>query len=195
VQRVQQRYDRTRDLKGKFKQVYSDRLYGRERISYGYLFVKKPGMMRWNYASPERKAFISDGKVLWVWEPADKQAFRNPLDDKSLSSGLAFLLGAGRLADTFDVGYATEARDRIGGDGQLVLKLTPKKPTAQYDYLVLVVRPSDHAVVESMVVTPHATNRMIFSELVFNSRLQDHRFRFRPDPETRVIDGSASKEP
>ncbi len=37
----------------------------------------------------------TDGKVLWVHEPEDKQAFRNPLDTSTLSTALTFLLGKG----------------------------------------------------------------------------------------------------
>lgn len=195
VQAVQARYEGTHDLKGKFKQVYTDQLYGRSRTSYGYLFVKKPGMMRWNYAAPERKAFISDGKVLWVWEPADKQAFRNPLDLRTLSTGLTFLLGAGELRREFNIAFATDPRDRLGGPDDAVLKLTPKQPSAQLDYLVLVVRRSDHAVVESMIVNESSTNHLLFSQLVFNSRLGNERFRFRPSADTRVVEGAKPERP
>lgn len=195
VQAVQARYEGTRDLKAQFKQVYTDQLYGRSRTSYGYLFVKKPGMMRWNYAAPERKAFISDGKVLWVWEPADKQAFRNPLDLRTLSTGLTFLLGAGDLRREFEIGLASAPRDRLGGPDDVVLKLTPKQPSAQLDYLVLVVRRVDHAVVESMIVNESSTNHLIFSQMVFNTRLGNERFRFRPSADTRVVEGAKLERP
>jgi outer membrane lipoprotein carrier protein len=187
---MQALYNTTRDLKGKFKQVYTDTLYNRKRTSYGYLYVRKPGKMRWNYVKPERKAFISDGKVLWVWEPADKQAFRNPLDSKTLSTGLTFLLGSGDLLREFNVAYATARKNRLGGPSHLVLKLTPKVKTAQYKYLVLAVRPTDFAVEESMVVSKHSRNHFIFSRLKFNTRVGSRRFIFRPPKGTRVVDGS-----
>ena len=190
VRKMQALYNTTRDLKGKFKQVYTDTLYNRKRTSFGYLYVKKPGMMRWNYVKPERKAFISDGKVLWVWEPADKQAYRNPLDTKTLSTGLTFLLGSGDLPREFNASYVTARKDRLGGPSHLVLKLTPKVSTAQYKYLVLAVRPTDFAVEESMVVSRHNRNHFIFSHLKFNTRLRAWRFKFRPPKGTRVVDGS-----
>jgi len=194
VAKMQRLYNRIKDLKGKFKQVYTDTLYNRRRTSFGYLFVKKPGMMRWNYASPEKKAFISDGKVVWIWEPADKQAFRNPLDSSSLSSGLTFLLGSGDLSQEFDISYATDAKDRLGSPQHLVLKLVPKTPTPQYDYLLFAVRPSDYAVSESMLVSRNSTNHILFSKLVFNSGIDKRRFRFKPGPDTRVIDTSALRK-
>ncbi|MBW2732567.1 MAG: outer membrane lipoprotein chaperone LolA [Deltaproteobacteria bacterium] len=190
VGKVQSLYNTTKDLKGKFKQVYTDTLYNRVRTHHGYLYVKKPGKMRWNYSSPERKSFISDGKMLWVYEPRDKQAFKNPLNTDTLSTGLTFLLGSGKLQDEFNVSYATEKKDLVGGPDHFVLKLTPKKPTAQYEYLVLAVRKSDFVVEESMIVGKHARNHFVFTTLKFDTGLQDWRFRFKPPKDVRVVDGS-----
>ena len=190
VKRMQAFYNETKDLKSKFKQVYTDTLYNRQRTSYGYLYVRKPGMMRWNYVRPERKAFVADGKELWVWEPEDKQAFRNPLSTSTLSTGLTFLLGSGDLTKEFRVSRATKSEGQLGGPDSVVLKLLPIEPTAQYQHLLLAVRPSDYAVTESMVVSKSARNHFIFSQLKTNTRLSKGRFRFRPPAGTRIIDGS-----
>jgi outer membrane lipoprotein carrier protein len=194
VAAMQAFYAGTKDLKGKFKQVYTDTLYDRKRTSYGYLYVRKPGMMRWNYVSPERKAFIVDGKEVWVWEPEDKQAFRNALNVETLSTGLTFLLGSGKLSREFRVDYATDPKDLLGGPDELSLRLEPIKPTAQYRYIVLAVRAADNAVTESMVVSKHSRNHFFFTELATNTRLQRSRFSFTPPPGTRVINSAGKSE-
>ena len=33
--------------------------------------------MRWEYAAPERKLFVSDGQTMWAYEPEANQAFRH----------------------------------------------------------------------------------------------------------------------
>jgi outer membrane lipoprotein carrier protein len=187
VGKMQAFYARTVDLKGSFKQVYTDLLYDRKRTSYGYVYVRKPGMMRWNYAKPEKKSFIADGKELWVWEPEDKQAFRNPLDIHTLSTGLTFLLGTGDLLKEFEASLSTE---KLGGPDAIVLKLVPKKPTAQYEYLLFALRADDFTVGESMVVSKHSRNHFAFTSLEFNTKLPKSRFVFKPPPDTRVIDGT-----
>jgi outer membrane lipoprotein carrier protein len=192
VTKVQAFYNKTKDLKGKFKQVYTDTLYNKQRTHYGYLYVRKPGMMRWNYVKPEKKSFIADGKELWVYEPDDKQAFRNPLSTANLSTGLTFLLGQGDLTKEFDVAYASE---QLGGPGDLVLKLTPKKPTAQYQHIVMVVSPKDYAVSESMVVSKHNKNHFVFTAIEVNTRLARALFVFRPRADVRVIDGAKLQRP
>jgi outer membrane lipoprotein carrier protein len=184
VVKMQAFYNKTKDLKGKFKQVYTDTLYNRQRTSYGYFYVKKPGMMRWNYLKPERKAFIADGKELWVWEPEDQQAFRNPLSTNTLSTGLPFLLGTGDLRKEFIISYA---EDKLGGPGDIVLKLKPKSPTAQYLYVLLVLKSNDFSVSESMVVNKTSRNHFIFTNLEINTRVPKSRFQFTPPPGTKII--------
>ncbi len=190
VAKMQALYNKTRDFKGSFKQVFTDALYNRKRTSYGYLWVKKPGRMRFEYSYPEKKYFIADGKRLWVYEPRDKQAFKNPLSTKTLSSGLTFLFGSGNLTKTFNAAYATAKKYQLGGPKHLVLKLTPKTPTAQYKFLVIAVRPGDYVVEESMVVSKHNTNHFTFSNLRFDTRVRNGRFRFKPPTGVRVIDGA-----
>ena len=189
AKKMQALYNKTKDFKGKFKQVYTDSLYNRKRTSYGYLWVKKPGRLRFNYSYPEPKYFISDGKLLWVYEPKAKQAFKNPLSTKTLSTGLTFLLGSGNLLKEFNVSYATDKKYQLGSPKHLVLKLSPKKRTSQYRFLVLAVRATDHAVEESMVVGKHNTNHFFFFNLKFDTGVRNSRFAFRPPANVRVING------
>ena len=84
-------------------------------------------------------------------------------------------------------GYVERKADRLGGPNDLVLKLTPIKPTAQYAYLLLAVRPTDYMVVESMVVSKHSRNHFIFSKIHTNTKMSKKRFRFRPPPGTRIL--------
>jgi outer membrane lipoprotein carrier protein len=193
VAKMQAFYLKTKDLKGNFKQVYTDTLYNRERTSYGYLYVRKPGMMRWNYVKPEKKSFIADGKELWVHEPEDKQAFRNPLSTNNLSTGLTFLFGTGDLQKEFNI---TVAKEKLGAPGDVVLMLAPKVATAQYTHILLAVRPgSDFTVGESMVVGKTNRNHFIFTHLEFNTKLPKSRFQFRPSADTRVINGATLNRP
>ena len=186
VMKMQSFYNATQDLKGDFKQVYTDALYGRQRTSYGYLYVRKPGMMRWNYVKPEKKSFIADGKILWIWEPEDKQAFRNALSTDTLSSGLTFLLGTGDLLKEFSV---EASKEQLGAPEDILLKMTPQKATPQYSYILLALRPQDFSVRESVVVGKQNRNHFIFGEIQRNTKLSIKVFQFKPSADTKVIDG------
>ena len=49
--------------------------------------------------------------------------------------------------------------------------------------------------VESMIVNESSTNHLIFSQMVFNTRLGNERFRFRPSADTRVDEGAKLERP
>jgi outer membrane lipoprotein carrier protein len=54
--------------------------------------------MRWDYTSPRRKIFVTDGTTAWFYVPGERQARRTPLkklDD--LRSPLRYLLGRTKL--------------------------------------------------------------------------------------------------
>src|SRR6202011_4143087 len=64
------------------------------RSEGGTLMLRKPGRMRWDYSQPKGKLFVSDGKNLWLYTPADNRAERMKLQEsEDMRAPLAFLLG------------------------------------------------------------------------------------------------------
>ena len=88
---IQARYALTTDIKGKFKQTFRDSLYNAKRVSYGYMYAKRPSMARWEYVKPATKAFITNGRRLWVWEKQHKQVFVSNLPPGT-NAALSFML-------------------------------------------------------------------------------------------------------
>ena len=79
---------------------------GRKTNSAGEVMFKKPGRMRWDYEKPDKSSYITDGGVLWLYEPDDKQAFKQKLESSQLPAALSFLTGKGKLATEFDITFA-----------------------------------------------------------------------------------------
>jgi outer membrane lipoprotein carrier protein len=93
---VDEHYNNLRSLQADFIETY--RGAGAPRVESGTLWLKKPRKMRWEYRSPQEKLFVSNGKVVWFYSPADRQARKSDfkkLDD--LRSPIAFLLGKTKL--------------------------------------------------------------------------------------------------
>ena len=63
---LQAKYDRIRDFSADFTQVYESGVLKRKLTEKGKLQVKKPGRMRWDYTSPEKKLFVSDGSRIYL---------------------------------------------------------------------------------------------------------------------------------
>jgi outer membrane lipoprotein carrier protein len=56
--------------------------------------LRKPGRMRWDYSQPKGKLFISDGKFMWLYTPAENRAEKMKLQESDdMRAPLAFLLG------------------------------------------------------------------------------------------------------
>ena len=185
VDAMQKVYDGTTEFTGNFTQKYTYTLLRRTQESKGSVKFKKPGLMRWDYAAPAAKAFVVDGKSLWVYQPEDKNAFVNAcFQQDGLTASVAFLWGQGKIKEQFGVawfkGVFGEATDNH-------LELTPKKPNAVFAKLIIVVDPKTSRVKQSIVVDPSGNvNQFIYNDLKFNSGLGAKDFSFTPPTGTHV---------
>jgi chaperone LolA len=192
VTKVQGYYANAQKLRARFEQRYTNAVTERSSMSEGRMWVVKPGKMRWDYTKPDKKHFISDGKTLWVYEEAEKQAFQQSLEDQVLPVAVTFLYGKGDLAAEFDA--ALDA-GKYGEKGDLVVKLTPKKPEAQYKNLWLVVDPADFHVKQSVILEASDNlNHFFFYDLALNDKanVADKHFAFVPPAGVRIVKPQAA---
>ena len=108
----------------------------------GHVLVKKPGKMRWDYTAPEKKLFVSDGVKIYSYMPAGQAGDRQRAcrsDDEATTPAL-FLAGKGNLTRDFTPSLV----DAPAGTppARRALKLVPKSPQRDYDWLVLAVDPA-----------------------------------------------------
>ena len=117
---VQARYDRVRDFTADFTHTYTGGVLKKQVVERGTIQVKKPGRMRWRYTNPEEKLFVSDGRQIYSYVPADRQVIVSPMpaEDRATTAAL-FLTGKGDLARDFTAKPASVpagAPPRLGGD-------------------------------------------------------------------------------
>ncbi|HET6280748.1 MAG TPA: outer membrane lipoprotein chaperone LolA [Polyangia bacterium] len=187
VDRVQHRYDAAGDFRARFTQTLTNPTFNRKSTSSGEVLLKKPGRMRWNYEKPEPKMYLADGDLLWLYEPEDKQAFKQELKSSQLPAALAFLTGKGKLSDEFEISFAPNPG--YGSARDYVLLLQPKRAQAQVKSLMFVVDPTSFHVRESILVDGQGNiNDMLFSDVKVGTGLPDASFRWTPPAGVRVID-------
>ncbi len=187
LERMQKRYDQAKDFRARFSQNYRRAVVGRSTLSTGTITFKKPGRMRWDYDKPEARMFLSNGQVLWLYEPTEKQAFKQDLKTSQLPAALAFLMGKGQIVDEFDVTFAKD--DHHGRPGDFHLALSPKQPQSAYKSILFIVDPKDFLVRESVLVDSQGnTNHFVFDGLQVNGKVPDSVFRWSPPAGVRVID-------
>jgi outer membrane lipoprotein carrier protein len=193
LEHMQKRYDQAKDFRARFSQNYSRAVVGRSTLSTGTLAFKKPGRMRWDYDKPEPRMFLSNGQVLWLYEPTEKQAFKQDLKSSQLPAALAFLMGKGKIADEFEVAFAKESSDAKtklpGRPEDIRLALSPKRPQSAYKSILFVVDPKEFLVRESLLVDAQGNaNHFVFDGIEVNTKLADGLFRWTPPAGVRVVD-------
>ncbi len=176
--RIQQRYDTIRDFEADFIQTYEGGVLRTKTTERGTLAVKRPGRMRWVYAKPERKEFVSDGVRVYSYLPADKQVIVSPVPPENQATTPAlFLAGKGQLVRDF-----TSSLAELPGaaPGVLVLKLVPKRADPELEWLILAVDPTTLQI-RQLVATDRQGGRsaFTFSNLKENRGLSDKIFEFR----------------
>jgi len=178
ARKVQESYERTRDLEARFVQTYTYAGFGRKQVSKGTLRVKKPGMMRWDYASPTPKTIAVKGSRLVQWEPEENQAFVDEhFDASAMSAAVTFLLGKGDLAREFDLAESP--------GGSLVLR--PKEPDPRVDAIELVVS-GDGSVQATRVVDGSGNvNEVRFEDVKRNAGLPDSAFDLKLPRDVRRV--------
>jgi len=187
LERMQKRYDQAKDFRARFTQDYRRAVVGRTTHSTGKLAFKKPGRMRWDYDAPEPRMFLASGQVMWLYEPTEKQAFKQDVRTSQLPAALAFLMGKGKLVDEFEVSFAKEAK--AGRPGDFRLALSPKKPQSTYKSILFVVDPNEFLVRESVLVDAQGnTNHFTFDGLDVNGKVSDSLFKWTPPAGVRVVD-------
>jgi outer membrane lipoprotein carrier protein len=181
--RVQARYDRMHELEARFTQRTYSALSPSGDLTTGRVALAKPGKMRWSYETPEPSLVVSDGATLWIYDPAAREAQKLAVGEQFLSgAAFQFLLGSGRIADSFRV-----AADRCDAP-RAHLTLTPKID-ATYQSLELEVDTASGEAHATAVLDLFGNRTEVeFTELRYDSGLGASTFRFVPDPGVRVIE-------
>lgn len=187
-------YEQTRDFQASFKQVYTDVAAGDKKQSFGRIYFKRPGMMRFDYYKLKagkqllEKNLVSDGKAFWIYEQEFQQVFKECLTDNQLPTALRFLMGQGNLKEEFNIELTKNSKPSLPE-----LKLVPKKPTSKYKELRFILDPKTFQVVKTTVYDPYGnTNELFFDKILLNKNLEDKGFKFVPPKGARQLNPDKS---
>jgi len=173
--RVQARYNTIRDFTADFTQRQTSPLLPRPVLERGDVKVKKPGRMRWTYATGDRNQVVSDGTMIYFYFPNDRYVSPSPMpkgDDAP--TALLFLAGQGNLTRDFVVSLPP---DQPAGEWQLQLR--PRAREADFETLTLEVDRATLAFRGLVTVDEQGgTSAFRFTNLRENRGLTDREFEF-----------------
>jgi outer membrane lipoprotein carrier protein len=173
---LQARYQNVRDFTADFVQTYRGGVLRTETRERGTVAVKKPGLMRWIYTSPERKEFVSDGQKMYSYIPEDRQVLvSNVPSDTQAPTPILFLAGKGDLVKDFT---ASQAESPV--TGSVAVKLTPRRNEPEYEHLIVAVDPATLQI-RALTTRDHqgGESTLRFEKLQENKGISDKDFTFR----------------
>lgn len=181
--RVDNHYNHLSSMRLDYTERYTG--MGMSRTENGTLLLKKPGRMRWNYATPVGKVFVLDGKFAYFYTPGDPQAQRIPakqLDD--LRSPLRLLLGHTQLEKELTNITMTTKGENVEISG------VPKGMEQRIHALTITCVPQNGTITAlRLEELDGSATEFHFTNLRENVPVNDADFRFTPPAGVTVIDG------
>jgi outer membrane lipoprotein carrier protein len=181
ISKVEHRYNNAKTLTVQFSEQYSVEGHPRPAET-GTLTLRKAGKMRWDYAKPAGKLFVSDGKMIYLYTAADNKVQQIPVKDTDdMRAPLAFLLGHLDLKKEF--------RDFTlrPDNGETWLSATAKTDKTPYEKIEMLV--NGNGEISRLNILGRDESRLLF-ELTheqINPAVNDSLFAFKIPPGAEVV--------
>jgi outer membrane lipoprotein carrier protein len=121
--KLQRHYQETDSFTASFKQTVT-RVGAPPKVRTGTVYFEKPGRVRFDFSDPQQETIVSDGKLLYDYDPGLNQVMETPLKSAiKTHAAAAFLLGVGNVQRDFKATQmATPTNDSL-----IYLLMTPKR--------------------------------------------------------------------
>jgi outer membrane lipoprotein carrier protein len=140
ITKVENRYS-VPGFTAKFIQESTLKAMGITDVATGKMFVKRPGMMRWEYEKPEKQVVVTDGESLWIYRPGDNQVMVGKAPEFfGAGKGAAFLSDIRIIRRNFSVSIANDK------DGYVILDLLPKQKKADVAKIYISILKRDYEI-------------------------------------------------
>ena len=177
---LQRHYRETKTLSAKFTEEIAP-VGGSRRERTGIVYLMKPGRMRWEYDAPSREVLVSDGTLIYNYDPELNQVVEAPLAQVLRSPGATeFLLGVGDIKKEFNAALMDDPDATV-----IHLKLVSK---GQGNTIELGLDPKTYNVDSIRVIDQlgNATS-LKFSDIVNNPPISGSIFNYSPPAGADIV--------
>ena len=194
VHKLEATYKAPRTLQSDFLQTYGE---GSRvtRTEAGVAYFRRPGKMRWEYASPEKNLFVVDGKFAWFFVPADRTVSRVAARDSAdWRTPLALLAGEMKVSRVCSKVELAPAQPENSSTVRLncVIRGTEREAKAgsPRDTAYFDVSKSTGELASVVVLGSGGVRmEMKFSNWKFDPPAPEALFHFQPDRGVAIVDG------
>ena len=150
----------------------------------GKIYVRYPGMMRWEYEKPDKQVIITDAKKLWIYRPDDNQVMTGSAPAFfSDGKGASFLSDINLVRRKFNISLEPSKEDFF-----YQLKLRPIEKTLDVNDIRLSVTKNTFTVIRIITYNSYGDeNRIELINHRFKVDLDDKLFSFDIPPGVDVL--------
>ena len=147
-------------------------------MATGKVYIKYPGMMRWEYENPERQVITTDGDKLWVYRPEDNQVMTGNAPTLFRDGkGASFLSDIRLIRQKFEI--SLEPGPPEESDLFHHLKLIPREKTLDIAEIRLMVSRQTFNVMQVMTLNFYGDEtRIDLINFAFDTDIDDSLFSF-----------------
>lgn len=150
------------------------------QLSSGQLYMKRPGMFRWEINKPSQQVIIANRSVLWIYDVELQQVTKEKLNGTSSNNPAILLSGdVNELIKQYDV-------SKVQSRGAMWYQLKPRLP--QSSFVLVRMRFSDDRLITIWVKNNlNQTSVFQFSNIQLNQPLSASLFNFKPPSGVDVL--------
>lgn len=174
MEKIENKYN-TKGFSAEFFQKSTIKAINITDTASGNLFVKSPGMMRWEYKEPDKQLIITDGKKLWVYRKNDNQVMigTSPYFFGN-GKGSGFLSDMKIIRQEFDITLDTKTDNTY-----YMLKLIPKEKMFDISLVSLWVSRNNFNIVQIATYNLYDDETKIYLKNInFKKNINDSMFYF-----------------
>lgn len=193
VTKMQSTYEALKSFDAHFVQVLRNPSSGEEEQRTGFLFFKKPSLVRWETETPEKELLVVGKKAVWDYFYEEKTAYKYKietiLDSKTM---LRFVSGQARLSEDFWVTRDTPEKNAPKEIVKLVL--TPKEPEPQLVRAFAWIHESTGLLHKVLLQDFYGNeNELTFSDIKLNPEQPNDLFQFIPPNDAEIFDNTVTQ--
>lgn len=184
LERLQRHYQETDSFSAAFKETVA-RVGAPPKDRSGTVYYHKPGRVRFDFGDPQPETVVSDGILLYDYDPGLNQVMETPIKNAiKTQAAAAFLLGVGNVERDFKASEPASPAN----DGLIHLLLTPKTGG---DQIELGLDPHTLNIMTLKLADALGnTTELRFSEIRTNVMIEPSRFVFKAPDGADVVTSS-----
>ncbi|MCU7870553.1 MAG: outer membrane lipoprotein chaperone LolA [Candidatus Thiodiazotropha sp. (ex Lucinoma borealis)] len=160
-------------LQADFRQTLEQQDDGPVYISHGVFYLKRPGLLRWEYDAPGEQLIVADGDRIWLHDIELEQVSHRSQQAALKGTPAQLLSDLAPITDHFQVNDLGEQ------DSLSWVELLPKEKEAQFASVRLAL--NDNRLQRMVMVDNFGqTTRFFFDNVQRNTTLNDALFKFVP---------------